>query len=340
MPAPDYFASANVGDALVGSNVIDFDYYWHLKQLHRNGEGIAYPSFKAAGCSWRFHYYPNGVSPSSKDYISIFVALDSRVSQPMKAWSRFTLLDQNAEPVPGHSVYTDVMESSEVGATHGCDLFIRRKFLEASEHLHNGCFRIMWDFFVDCPPPLFDLLAADVVFQVGGDEFIAHRSVLATRSPVFEAELLRATREDGNTAVDRIRIDDMLPDVFEILLHFAYTDLLPDMDGTEGPMMVEHLLVAADRFDMQDLKLICEEKLCSNINEDTIANMLRFAEQHQCRLLKDACIEFLEDPPVLQVVMATDGDLLELVAKSCPVLLKELWADADDTMQDELVMCS
>ncbi|CAN6282658.1 unnamed protein product [Urochloa humidicola] len=339
--APDYFASANVGDAVVGRNVVDFDYYWHLKQLYRNDDGVAYhPPFKAAGCSWRFIYYPNGVSSASKDYISIFVALDSRVSQPIKAWSRFTLLDQNAEPVPGHSVYTDVMESSEVGATHGCDLFIRRKFLEASEHLRYGCFHIMWDFFVEWPPTLFDLLDADVVFQVGGDEFSAHRSVLAARSPVFEAELLRATREDGTTAVDCIRIDDMLPDVFENLLNFAYTDLLPDMDGTEGPMMAEHLLVAADRFNMQDLKLICEEKLCSNINEDTIANMLRFAEQHQCRLLKDACIEFLEEPPVLQVVMATDGgDLLELVAKSCPVLLKELWADEDDTMQDELAMC-
>ncbi|CAN6323666.1 unnamed protein product [Urochloa humidicola] len=341
MPVPD-FDSANAGNAVVmGSHVIDFDYYWHLKQLYRNGQGITYhPSFKAAGCSWRFDYYPNGVSSSSKDYISIFVALDSRVSQPIKARSRFTLLDQNAEPVPGHSVYTDVMESSEVGATHGCDLFIRRKFLEASKCLLNGRFYIIWDVFVDWPPSLFDLFDTDVVIQVGGDEFSAHRSVLAARSPVFEAELLRATREDGGTTiVDCVQIADMLPDVFENLLHFAYTDSLPDMDGTQGPMMVEHLLVAADRFHMQELKLICEEKLCSNINEDTIANMLRFAEQHQCPFLRDACIEFLEDPPVLQAVMATDDDLLEVVAKSCPVLLKELWADEDDSMQDELAMC-
>jgi hypothetical protein len=55
---------------------------------------------KAGGCSWRIHYYPNGVSSSSKDYISIFVALDSKVSEPVKVWSRFTLLDHAGELVP------------------------------------------------------------------------------------------------------------------------------------------------------------------------------------------------------------------------------------------------
>jgi speckle-type POZ protein len=134
----------------------------------------------------------------------------------------------------------------------------------------------------------------------------------------------------------------MLPQVFESLLHFVYTDSLPEMtDETEESMMAEHLLVAADRFDLQGLKLICEEILCRDINEDTVAKILRFAVQHQCCLLRDACIEFLEDPPVLQAVVANDNDLLELVAKTCPVLLKELWDydEDDDPMQDELALC-
>ncbi|XP_034570586.1 BTB/POZ and MATH domain-containing protein 1 [Setaria viridis] len=293
MPAPD-FTSANVGDAVMTSYLLDLDHYWQIKQLHPNGQRITSPPFKAGGCSWRIHYYPNGVSSSCEDYISIFVALDSRVSEPVKVWSRFTLLDLAAEePVP---------------------------------------------VFVDRATPQHDFSDADVMFQVGDEVFSAHRSVLAARSPVFEAELNSVTRVAGEC----IRIDDMLPQVFESLLHFVYTDSLPEMTGAEEPMMAEHLLVAADRFGMQDLKLICEEKLlCTDINEDTIAKMLRLAVQHHCRLLRDACIEFLEDPPVLQAVMANDDeDLLELVAKTCPAVLKELWAcDEDGCMQDELAMC-
>ncbi|KAF8722519.1 hypothetical protein HU200_022346 [Digitaria exilis] len=83
MPAPD-FSSANAGGAVV-SYVLDIDHYWHIKQLHPNGQRFVFSPFEAEGCSWRIHYYPNGASPSCKDYISIFVVLDSRVSGPIRA---------------------------------------------------------------------------------------------------------------------------------------------------------------------------------------------------------------------------------------------------------------
>ncbi|KAF8722521.1 hypothetical protein HU200_022348 [Digitaria exilis] len=339
MPAPD-FGSTNLGDA-VASYVVRFNVpYRHIKQLHPNGQPYTSLPFEAGGCSWRIQYYPNGVSSSCKDYISIFAVLDSKVSEPIKAWSRFSLLDQAGEPVPGHSVCTDVRECSELGDRHGCDLFIRKKFLEASEHLVNG-FYIGWDIFVDRVSNLqrYPLDTTDVVFQVSGKTFYAHRCVLAARAPALEAQLFSATMEAGTTGDYCIRIDDMLPEVFESLLHFVYTGWLPEMTEEEESWMPEHLLVAADRFDMQGLKLVCEKKLCSDINEDTVGITLRFAVHYHCSFLTDACIEFLEDPPVLEAVMATDNDLLELVAKTRPGLLKELWDDEDYPMHDELVMC-
>jgi speckle-type POZ protein len=121
------------------------------------------------------------------------------------------------------------------------------------------------------------------------------------------------------------------------MLHFVYTDSLPET--TTGPeeesIMAEHSLVAADRFDMQELKLICEEILSSDINVSTVTKKLRLAVQHNCHKLRDACIEFLEDPPVLEAVMAIDDDIVELVAKNCPLRLMEMWAYEDDPMQDE-----
>ncbi|KAF8672319.1 hypothetical protein HU200_049519 [Digitaria exilis] len=341
MPAPD-FCSANAGGAVV-SYVLDIDHYWHIKQLHPNGQRFASSPFEAGGFSWRIQYYPNGVSSSCKDCISIFVVLDSRVTGPIKAWSRFTLLDRALEPVPGHSVCTDISQSSEVGASHGCDLFIRKKFLETSGHLYNGDFAIRWDISVDraTPLPYLDRYPwhTDIVFQVRGKTFCAHRCVLAARSPKFEAQLFSETMEPGTAGDYCIKIDDMLPEVFDSLLHFVYTDSLPEMTEEEESWMVEHLLVAANRFGVQHLKLVCEEILCDDINEDTVGIILRFALHYDCRLLRDACIEFLEEPPVLEAVMAGDNDLIELVAKTCPSLLKELWADEDYPMHDELAMC-
>ena len=66
---------------------------------------------------------------------------------------------------------------------------------------------------------------ADVTFTVGGQSFLAHRCVLAARSPVFKAELFGKMNE---TLAQSINIDGMEPSIFEALLHFIYTDSLPD----------------------------------------------------------------------------------------------------------------
>ena len=55
-----------------------------------------------------------------------------------------------------------------------------------------------------------------------------------------------------------VTVEDMQPDVFRALLHFIYTDLLPDMDDLdrdEYSEMICHLLVASDRYAMERLKL-------------------------------------------------------------------------------------
>ncbi|CAN6310682.1 unnamed protein product [Urochloa humidicola] len=185
------------------------------------------------------------------------------------------------------------------------------------------------------PPPsdlhrhLGDLLVAqdgaDVTFQVAGETFYAHRYILAARSPVFKAELYGATRESTSTGVGgSIRMDGMVPRVFEALLHFIYTDSLPEMmEGQEDVPMAQHLLEATDRYDIQRLKLICEEKLCACLDTNTVATVMVLAEQHHCYSLKTACIEFIKkSPQALDAVMATDG--FEHLIKSCPALLREL----------------
>jgi speckle-type POZ protein len=63
---------------------------------------------------------------------------------------------------------------------------------------------------------------ADVKFSVCCQLFSAHACVLAARSPVFMEELF------GHTKESTIEIEDMEPLIFEALLHFIYTDSLPD----------------------------------------------------------------------------------------------------------------
>lgn len=117
------------------------------------------------------------------------------------------------------------------------------------------------------PPPeihqqLGDLLlskeATDVEFRVGGEMFSAHRPVLMARSEVFMAELSGSMKEATTTNI--IQIDDMEAQVFAGLLTFIYTDTWPKIKQEDECNMSQHLLVAADRYNLRRLKVMCEER--------------------------------------------------------------------------------
>ena len=120
-----------------------------------------------------------------------------------------------------------------------------------------------------------------------------------------------------------IKVGDMEPCVFEELLLFMYTDRISDdKRGADKNAVMQHLLVAADRYALDRLRLMCEAKLCRGIDARTVATTLALAEQHRCALLKDACLAFVASRDVLGAVMETDG--FKHLAASCPLVLVEI----------------
>ena len=62
--------------------------------------------------------------------------------------------------------------------------------------------------------------------QVEDEELAAHRIILTARSPVFRA-LLNPDMREGKEGV--VSIEDVRAPVFRALLHFVYTDMLPEV---------------------------------------------------------------------------------------------------------------
>ncbi|KAL6654207.1 hypothetical protein ACP70R_007672 [Stipagrostis hirtigluma subsp. patula] len=114
--------------------------------------------------------------------------------------------------------------------------------------------------------------------------------------------------------------------VFKALLDFIYTDMFPQIEKDDMVVMTQHLLVAADRYNLERLKLICEDKLCNFLETSTVASTLTLAEQHGCVGLKKACLKFLKSPSNLKVALETDG--FDHLVHICPSLVKELLANA------------
>ncbi|XP_066358354.1 BTB/POZ and MATH domain-containing protein 1-like [Miscanthus floridulus] len=258
---------------------------------------------------------------------------------------KLSLLDRAGNPSPKYCRSNDA--SFFVDGQARFQDFIRWKELEESGCLKDDSFIVRCDITVikkwaedddtvsvdsassrvvvppsDLHRHLYDMLwkkqGVDVAIDVAGETFEAHGWLLAARSPAFEAELLAAPKEKapggGAVAVRRrVEIGGMEPRVFKALLHFMYTDALPpsmmeEEEEKHGAVaMARDLLAAAHRYELERLKLLCEEMLCRCIDVDTVAGTMAVAEQHGCGALEAACAEFLARPGNLKAVMETEG---------------------------------
>ncbi|PNT63313.1 hypothetical protein BRADI_4g14033v3 [Brachypodium distachyon] len=106
---------------------------------------------------------------------------------------------------------------------------------------------------------------------------------------------------------------------------------------TESVEMAQHLLVAADRYGLERLKLMCEDTLIGRIDTANVAATLTLAEQHGCRGLKNACLSFLTGAPGnLQAVMASDD--YKHLAVSCPSLHEAIASDLSAVLSGSHVL--
>jgi speckle-type POZ protein len=329
-----------------GSHVFEISGY----SLHRDVlcayANVPSAVFRVGGYQWQIAVYPGGIFEYYKDYLSVYVYLVSKnVVTRVRASVQLSLVDVTRSSPP-HTMTTEIDCSSGYNSFSGIQQFKKRSELEGSPYLRDDRLTIECIITLDkesliqssvevsLPPSdiivhLQKLLQAkegtDVIFEVQGEVFPAHRTVLAMRSPVFKAELYGPMREKD---MSRITISDMQPAVFEILLHFIYTDSLStpdDLGHDEYEETIMHLLVAADRYAMERLKMICEDILRSNINVKTVVTTLVLADQHRCIRLDDACIQFIASLSTVEMddVMASRG-YAELKETS-PSAIVALW---------------
>lgn len=95
----------------------------------------------------------------------------------------------------------------------------------------------------------------------GKTHFRVHRCVLASRSNVFSAMFEHSHMKE---AAGSVEIKDVTAEAMKALLEFIYTDTCPSL--TRDPSLAEDVLIAAEKYCMDRLKLKCEVMLCEVSN--------------------------------------------------------------------------
>ncbi|XP_073354857.1 BTB/POZ and MATH domain-containing protein 1-like [Aegilops tauschii subsp. strangulata] len=326
-------------EAAEGTHVFDIlGYSKHMGMGQDPGSYIQSGVFTVGGHNWAIRFYPDGYKSENRDYIAVFLELMSK-STKVRASCDLRLVDQctglrSSVIKTGPRIFKS-NDSSRYAP--GTAQFKRRSEIEGSAYLKDD--RLMIECIVtvfkkprvtkttvaksppkiDRPPSdmaqhvgmlLEEKEGLDVSFIVGGETIEAHRLVLAMRSPVLKAELYGPMREARPGQC--ITVKDMQPSIFRALLHFIYTDSLPgrgDFKGEENIEMIRLLLVAADRYAMERLKMVCQSILCEHLNVDTVSTTLALADQYNCDKLKDACLEFIKisDDNTMDAIVASQG---------------------------------
>ncbi|XP_039855408.1 BTB/POZ and MATH domain-containing protein 1-like [Panicum virgatum] len=279
-------------------------------------------------------------------YLSIFLRHESR-SKDAKAIFEAFVMDRDG--APSSSYRSRFVHVFPPNASHGWPQFVQRSVLE-SLCLTDGSFIIMCGVKVvpehdgqssdiGSHPGHLDILldsadGSDVSFIVDGEEFTAHRAVLAARSPVFKAQLL-GSMADAN--MSSITLNDITPAMFKVMLRFIYTDDLleneaeaQDEDEDEGEdekddyasKKLQDLLAAADHYALDRLKLLCASKLQKKISGDIVASTLACAQMYNCPELKKRCIDFFADEKNFKKAVLTH-DFAQMVLQF-PSILDEL----------------
>ncbi|OAY83517.1 BTB/POZ and MATH domain-containing protein 3-like [Ananas comosus] len=328
------------------------------------GRFLSSGAFAVGGHEWAVYVYPDGKSPEDgAAYVSAFVALASEGTD-VRALFELALVDQSGKGK--HKVHSHFARALDAGpytlkyrgSMWGYKRFYRRTSLETSDYLKDDCIILNCTvgvvrnrvnspkhLSISVPSPdlghcLMDLLksgiGSDIVFEVGDEMFRAHKLVLATRSPVFNAQFFGPI---GNRHLNRVVVEDVEPLVFKAMLHFIYSDKFPSVHELTGPdsictstIMVQHILVAADRYGLERLRLLCEAKLCEELTTDTVVTTLALADQHQCAQLKSACLKFMAARENLGVVMETEA--FDHLKETSPLLLSDLLATVANADND------
>ncbi|XP_071978340.1 speckle-type POZ protein-like [Engystomops pustulosus] len=311
--------------------VVKFSYMWTISNFsfcrEEMGEVLKSSTFSSGPndkMKWCLRVNPKGLDDESKEYLSLYLLLVSCPKSEVRAKFKFSLLNVRREE-------TKAMESQRAyrfvqGKDWGFKKFIRRDFLldEANGLLPDDKLTLFCEVSVvqdsvnisgqsstnNLKVPECRLAEdmgclwettrfTDCSLYVGGQEFKAHKSILAARSPVFNAMFEHEMEESKKNRVD---ITDMEPEVFKEMMGYIYTGKAPNLEK-----MADNLLAAADKYALERLKVLCEEALCNSLSVENVADVLILADLHSAEQLKAQAIDFINRCSVLRQLGCKDG---------------------------------
>uniref|UniRef100_A0A914GWL8 BTB domain-containing protein n=1 Tax=Globodera rostochiensis TaxID=31243 RepID=A0A914GWL8_GLORO len=153
-------------------------------------------------------------------------------------------------------------------------------------------------------------------------EIPVHKAILAARSPVFAAMLQHVDTSESKTGV--LEIKDVECGVVKEMLNFIYSGKSSSPEINE---IASDLLIAADKYRLEELKTHCEHCLIQAINFENACQLLIIADMYGAQFLRKRVLQFIMQHPkkitqtTLWHPLRNRADLINPICNSFPPAL-------------------
>jgi speckle-type POZ protein len=299
------------------------------------------PLFHAFGLTWYLSITPYITSPRAAMNFHINLLSPDAVSPSLAVTLSLGKLSRHAAP----AIFRTVPREPVLPGWGFAEFVLHTELLaHSSEYFPGGvmtltavmtCDPLTAPYAIILPPSglgsalgalLADRRGADVGLACADGKVLrAHALLLSARSPIFAAQLdpagpwATAVGRRGAAGTSRAPVSvppEVTSHTLQRLLEFIYTDELTP----ESPEEAQHLLNAADHYELPRLFAICEAALSDSLCVENAALTLTLADQHGATALKRATLSWMTNH--VAEVMATDG--WRHLSAAAPALVQEL----------------
>lgn len=128
--------------------------------------------------------------------------------------------------------------------------------------------------------------SCDVIFVVEDEEISAHKLIVVARCNVFAA-MFGSEMLENKTG--RVEVADIGPKIFKLFLRYIYCGKFESEDTNE----LLEVIVAANKYQVEDLVQICECRLSCILSVDNVVDILIVADLVNAESLKEKCISMI-----------------------------------------------
>jgi len=246
----------------------------------------------------------------NKFWVSLHLVLGSVNPKPAEVEVFFYVVE-NGEKIRGQSSKLDyvnikpkaylsahkLIEHSEIllpadkTFTVSCEILIRGVFVAMRTSMKSSEIISKWPVNNQLSLDMITMFESgefsDCIVECGDRKFNCHKNILGSRSSVFKAMFSHDMTENR---FGKLEITDLDEETLYEMILYIYSGNIRYLDSKASD-----LLSAAEKYNLTELKQICEEYLCENVDMENVCDLLLLSSLYNCGQLRKIGLVYVAD---------------------------------------------